>query len=282
MTFFHIHEFLCRYSMSVLEPSMMSSVDLALETKSKKKQLRRMKQRLRRRERRRNQADSVFSVHAADVGVVSGPCVSENLPLAQIWDRVQVLILQWLDMYSSHGICHNRLLTMLLGEKLILKTNGSLSMDSTWLKNRLSNPSSTGCLLAVLDQLEGGMSQLSFSPVAVKNAAVDQEIVYKLKETSYILKFKNSAQNSSIDIQKYLQEKLDVLEFIQSADSEICIAPSEVGSSASRTSRKSSMRRWNCSSRIRSSSIASAKTKLQKRKTRGDRFFANLENDILN
>ena len=232
----------------------------------KKKQMRRMKQRLRRRERSGKAKPNHLYISTSSIPPATREGRYSTLPdigLVESWSRVRFLATKWLDLYCHQGSRHSLLRELLVSEQLVellIKGSGDSLITSNlslgqWLEKRraegglVSDSDARGCLLAVLDQLEAGLSSLQDAssvevrsptpPATLSQSTQTDEVaecapIPPLGEPAVIpapahptsvqcqvgdvilqLRFSNSNQNSLSDIGTYLQEKLNVLEFLQ-------------------------------------------------------------------
>ena len=195
-------------------------------------------------------ADTVSFTLDRDPGIV--PPLRNPSDNQELWSSLQRLSTRWLDVFRYHGARHSAIRELLLSEGLAKFVGNQIVVGSdsmvTWISGRRSegalesDSAVKGCLLAVLDQLESNMLSLDIRdnpspdpetssspspilPSAPPSPVKDREATPPTAEASLVqcivngvtmnLRFKNSGNNDLNDIETYLQEKLDVLEFLQ-------------------------------------------------------------------
>ena len=173
--------------------------------------------------------------------------------VATEWQRLKDLASQWLTLYRYHGFRHSMLRELLFAERVAEfsgrpdgKEELVVSSDSleAWLESRKSvlrtGDDADACIRAILDKLESGLSLLTSLtdpsaptiPVAPKKeareptppTAENSDVQCTVNGITINLSFKNSGNNDINDIETYLQEKLDVLEFLQMDCNKIAFA----------------------------------------------------------
>jgi hypothetical protein len=154
------------------------------------------------------------------------PLTSENGRL--LWDQLRSAVADWIDLYNDRGLIYCLIRDTLLAEKLIINEAGAEgrvghtpSTFETWAQSR-ERTDLEAFLEAALEKLKAGLEILDpestrgHCTVATEAAVADpDQINVNVNGQTVALTFKNSGGNDLHDIQTYLQEKLDVLEFIQ-------------------------------------------------------------------
>ena len=152
-----------------------------------------------------------------------------------LWYNLHSMAERWVGLYHSHSQHHKILRDVLIREKLVDTRVGSdeISVCDTpfpiWRRGQTKLDSDAAVnthLLSLLDILESETSHLGLKGIVQHKesqsvqtdaeAIIDpQSVQARVNGISVNLRFKNSGNNDINDIETYLQEKLDVLEFIQ-------------------------------------------------------------------
>ena len=162
---------------------------------------------------------------AKRVGDHSGSIGSEcHMESPHLWRRLQELVAEWISAYEQTGVILCRMREALLEERLveltghIVKESPALQepIPTTWLvQNNVAKSEHELILKSAINRMEQGLSMIRQSEKQSETKFVNGLVQANVNGICVNLQFKNSGNNDINDIETYLQEKLDVLEFIQ-------------------------------------------------------------------
>jgi hypothetical protein len=140
-----------------------------------------------------------------------------------LWETLRDLVMEWIGLYKKDGEVYSKIKDGLLAAKLVDQDGSSLKVSTISLQRwfetmHISEPDYDVALKEAIEQLEMGLNHLRRQTASTSSSApvVDPFLIEaKVNGVSVNLHFKNSGNNEISDIEVYLQEKLDVLEFIQ-------------------------------------------------------------------
>ena len=147
------------------------------------------------------------------------------------WGQLTDLTGKFIEQYNGIGLSYERIRANLLAANLITvrKIGTDQCIESTgldfdsWTKSRGGSTNITDFLEKAVERLRVELDKLAPPPVCnncpanppESSALEPDRITASVNGISVTLQFKNSGGNDVHDIETYLQEKLDVLEFIQ-------------------------------------------------------------------
>jgi hypothetical protein len=153
--------------------------------------------------------------------------LSDYTPLShstvQLWEDLLDRVGEWIKLYEQNGVIFCKMKEALLAENLIESGEESLRVSqispNTWLRGKGTKEGDYESILTTaLQKLEKGLNILNSKPTSTNpdpQLADPFTVQARVNGISVNLSFKNSGNNDINDIEVYLQEKLDVLEFIQ-------------------------------------------------------------------
>lgn len=174
--------------------------------------------------------------------MLAGHIENTSVEQLSLWERIKWDTSAWLKLYRYHAFRHSMIRELLFSEDLVtfVEKDGVQIMEVTeesyesWIRLRNTRAAScsdsdiTESLSGILDQLQSGMSLLAGldqdessnqksmpSRESTPPTAENSDVQCRVNGISISLHFKNSGNNDINDIETYLQEKLDVLEFLQ-------------------------------------------------------------------
>jgi hypothetical protein len=190
--------------------------------------------------RQKNHPMNQASIYvSADKVTSSGSCssfppdISVGKSCNEAWIRLCALITQWIQLYDERGrlfdnvigcLCASNLVEVRKsrqGKRLVM---GKASVNSWFEAMNMPENEFEEYLISITDQLSSALKTLR-SPIVLEptipfsagqpSQLDPTKIDAVINGVSVSLNFKNSGNNEVQDIETYLQEKLDVLEFIQ-------------------------------------------------------------------